>query len=443
VRTVLNVQDKLTALLALDAEVRDVYVKATAIVRKLRAAGHEAWFVGGAVRDLLLGRRILDIDITGTAGPAEVASLFARTVAVGESFGVTRVMVGKHQFEVALYRQEEGYSDGRHPDSVAPGTLEQDVVRRDFTVNGLVLDPESGNVVDLVGGLDDLGRRRLRAIGVPAERMAEDYLRTLRAVRFASCLDFELDVETAASVAEAAAGLDRISRERVRGELEKMAKGGGAARGLSLMFELGLLGKVLPAWPDADSVRVREAVALLSGLPGAVSLVQWLVVVVLAFEPGLLSGPVDFKHIRRRCAELADSLRLSVDERRLLEHRLVLSARMVSVRGERLARRVDLYRSSSFEEVCGMVRFLLTGRGLDVGRLSELVAERAALPSERLSPARFLNGDDLAAAGIAAGPRVGKLLAECEDLAAEGSLVSREGALEWLARRIGAPDSSE
>ncbi len=435
-RNVLDVRSRIAELLASDGEVRTVYSKAAGIVRKLRSAGHEAWFVGGSVRDLLLGRPILDIDITGTAGPAEVAALFSRTVAVGESFGVMRVMVGAHQFEVALYRCEEGYSDGRHPDRVRPGTLEQDVERRDFTVNGLVLDPESGEVVDLVKGLDDLSDRCLRAIGVASERMAEDYLRTLRAVRFASCLGFRLDPATREAVMAAASGLERISRERVRAELVKMAHNGGGASGLALMFELGLLGRALPCWADVGSTQVGEAVGLLRLLPTEMGLVPWLTAVALSFEAGLLSAPVDGVRIRGRCAELAGSLRLSVDERRWLEHRLLLAARLVNVAGSRLARRVELYRSEDFEEVHRLVRSVWAGRGGDVGGLDELVRERASLPAERLKPARFLTGDDLAAAGIAAGPKVGKVLAECEDLAAEGALRSREDALAWLRGRL-------
>lgn len=435
-RTVLNVRDRLSDLLGRDAEARSIFGKAVGIVHTLRAAGHEAWFVGGSVRDLLLSRRILDIDITGSAGPEQVAALFPRTVAVGESFGVVRVMVGSHQFEVALYRREEGYSDGRHPDTVAPGTLEQDVERRDFTVNGLVMDPDSGDVVDLVGGLDDLEHRCLRAIGNPEERMAEDYLRTLRAVRFSACLDFHLDPATRDAVTAAAPGLARISRERVRAELEKMAHNGGAARGLALMFELALLDHTLPHWAGASRAGVETATRLFGRLPSEVDLVQWMTVVVLSLEEDLLARPYEGRRIRELSVLLADSMRLSVNERRRLEHRLLIAVKMVHVRGARQARRVDLYRSESFEEVHGLVKALLSGRGMQTDALDDLSRERQSLPPERLKPARFLTGGDLAAAGIPAGPRVGALLAECEDLAAEGELGSRDEALAWLTRRL-------
>jgi len=435
VRTVLDVRDKLAALLAGDAEARDLFGGAAEIVRKLRSAGHEAWFVGGAVRDLLLGRPIQDIDVTGSASPDEVMALFPRTVAVGESFGVVRVLVGSHQFEVALYRREEGYSDGRHPDRVSPGTLEQDVERRDFTANGLVMDPDAGSIIDLVGGLSDIDRRILRAIGIPSERMEEDYLRTLRAVRFSSCLEFDLDPATREAVAAAAPGLERISRERVRAELEKMAHGGGAVRGLELMEGLSLLGRVFPFWKSAGRRQVETALRLLARLPRRVELVEWLGAVALAFEEGLLSWPTDGRKVRERGAVLADSLRLSGDERREVEQRLLLALRMARIRGERQARRIDLYRADCFDEVLELVRELFAGRGLPTDTLAELVFERASLPPERLHPRRLLTGDDLTAAGISRGPRIGALLAECEDLAAEGILVTREDALAWLGRQ--------
>jgi poly(A) polymerase len=222
------------------------------IVRALRSAGHEAFFVGGCVRDLLRDEIPEDYDIVTSARPEQVMSLFPRTYPVGVSFGVVLVSEGDLLYEVATYRQEAEYEDGRHPSQVSFATAKEDVYRRDFTVNGLLMDPETGEVVDYVGGVADIESRVIRTIGDPEARFAEDHLRMLRAVRFAANLGFIVDGETLAAIKRYGAHIARVSAERIREELTRILTGPGPRRGVELLQTTGLLSQFLP---EIESLR--------------------------------------------------------------------------------------------------------------------------------------------------------------------------------------------
>ena len=403
------------------------------IVGRLARAGHEAFYVGGAVRDIVLGRDFKEIDITTNARPSLVKELFSRTVAIGEAFGVVCVLRGGRQFEVATYRREGSYSDGRHPDSVKPGTLEQDVERRDFTVNGLVLDPECETVLDLVGGLDDLRQGIIRAIGNAAERMEEDFLRCLRAVRFSATLGFEVEAHTLAAVRSSAPGLARISRERVHAELEKMCASGVAAKGLSLLHQAGLSDYVFPVLVPFGDEQVSLAEALLGGVGVPVGLPELLASLHLAVDDSWWSEPPAQARRERVVALQARDLRLSVADRRLLSSLLGAVGTLHDFAQLRLARRADLYRAECFETVVSLLRILLTRSGQETAFLDEALREKAELPSDRLHPPRLVTGDDLLRLGFVPGPLFKELLQETRDLYVEGALKSREEALAHLA----------
>ena len=220
---------------------------ATAIVARLRSAGHQAYFVGGCVRDLVLGREPKDFDVATSATPDQVLSLFDKTFAVGAHFGVVLVCTGEITTEVATFRSDGAYSDGRHPDAVRFSTSpEEDVKRRDFTINGMMLDPADDSVLDLVGGRRDLNAGLIRAIGDPAERFTEDKLRMLRAVRFAARFSFELEPATAKAIERLAPAVNQVSHERVRDELTRMLTEGHARRAFEMLDATGLLAQVLP-----------------------------------------------------------------------------------------------------------------------------------------------------------------------------------------------------
>src|ERR1700733_320385 len=219
---------------------------AAKIVQQLQAAGFAAFWVGGCVRDFLLGRKPQDFDIVTDARPEQIEKLFKRTIAVGRKFGVMVVVESGHQFQVATFRAEADYKDGRRPEKIIFANAEADALRRDFTVNGLFYDPISKKLHDWVGGEKDLRAKIIRTIGPPEKRFAEDHLRLLRAVRFAAQLNFEIEPKTFAAVKSLAPKIKLISAERIRDELLKLFRPPHAARGLVLLRESGLLEQVLP-----------------------------------------------------------------------------------------------------------------------------------------------------------------------------------------------------
>jgi poly(A) polymerase len=220
------------------------------IVRSLRDAGHQAYLVGGCVRDLVLGVEPTDYDVATDATPDEVMRIFPETYAVGAQFGVVLVPLrddANRTVEVATFRSDIGYSDGRHPDQVCfSQSAREDVERRDFTINGLLLDPVKNEVLDFVGGRKDLDAGIIRAIGDPALRFSEDKLRMLRAVRFAARFGYTIEPPTFAAIQKLAVGISQVSRERVRDELTKMLTEGRARQAFMLLDQTGLLREVLP-----------------------------------------------------------------------------------------------------------------------------------------------------------------------------------------------------
>jgi poly(A) polymerase len=222
------------------------FASAASIVARLRDAGFETYLAGGCVRDRLLGRPAADYDVATAALPAQVTALFAKTVEVGAAFGVVRVVAGDGEYEVATFRTEGPYLDGRHPSTVGFAGPREDALRRDFTINGLFLDPGTGAVLDFVGGRADLAARVVRAIGDPAARFHEDRLRMLRAVRLAAQLEFTIEPGTLAAIRRHAGDVGTVSAERVRDELVRMLTGPDPGRALALLRDTELLRAVLP-----------------------------------------------------------------------------------------------------------------------------------------------------------------------------------------------------
>ncbi|QQS03174.1 MAG: CCA tRNA nucleotidyltransferase [Fibrobacterota bacterium] len=253
------------------------------VVRTLREAGHEAWLAGGCVRDLLLGATPKDFDIASSATPHEVRQLFPVTIPVQPELGVTMVIHGTQKLEVTAFRMEGPYLDGRRPSHVVPTTAQGDVQRRDFSINGLLLDPQTGEVVDHVGGIDDLNAKVLRAIGVAHDRFSEDHLRILRAVRFAVRLGFSIEDSTWQAMCGLSGKVSLLSGERILEELAKMFTQGPFARSLELLLDCGVLEAVSP-----------ELATALENPASRQRLVRWLQVPTVSSElwPGLLAAPL-------------------------------------------------------------------------------------------------------------------------------------------------------
>src|SRR3989440_12060876 len=216
------------------------------IAAHLRESGHIAYFAGGCVRDIVRGQTPKDFDIATDAKPENVQKLFPRTYAVGAHFGVILVLEDGFQFEVATFRSDEAYIDGRHPSAVQFSSPEEDARRRDFTINGIFLDPASNKVIDLVGGQADIGAKLVRAIGEPAQRFAEDRLRMLRAVRFATALDYRIDKRTWDALVASASSINQISAERIRDEVVRIFLSSNRVRGWDLLDASGLMSAILP-----------------------------------------------------------------------------------------------------------------------------------------------------------------------------------------------------
>ncbi|MGE0708309.1 MAG: CCA tRNA nucleotidyltransferase [Planctomycetota bacterium] len=417
---------------------------ALSVVRRLREAGHQSLYAGGCVRDRLLGRAPSDYDVATDAHPEQVRALFRRTLSVGEQFGIVIVRLGGQQVEVATFRAEGEYSDGRRPDQVHyADDAETDAQRRDFTVNGLFFDPLAGTVLDHIGGLPDLVAGRVRAIGCPHERFTEDRLRILRAPRFAAQLGFDIEPETAAAARQQAEEIrtSKVSPERIRVELAKLLRSPGRARGWRWCRELELLPIVLPA-AVPDAVRVEHALLDLPPRPfGEDELpVLWAIALhgTVMHGGGAGAGPRQAEEALRalRCSnkEVAGAAALLValsEARRFGE--LGLAAQ------KRLLREVDtdalltLLRATS-----------LAGDG-DLEPLRLLAARRRAFrdeppPTGSASPP-LIGGNDLRAGGIPPGKVYGRILPRIEDAQLEGRVLTREDALA-LARELAAVESA-
>jgi tRNA nucleotidyltransferase/poly(A) polymerase len=426
------------------------------VIRALREAGHEALLAGGCVRDLLLHAAPKDYDIATSARPDDIEALFDHTVAVGKAFGVIQVLdeLPGVYVEVATFRHDGPYLDGRHPSTVTFSSAAEDAARRDFTINALFLDPETGEVHDYVGGLADLNARVIRAVGEPRVRFGEDKLRLLRAVRFAAGLNFELDDATLAAVREMASQITVCSAERIRDELIKMLTIAGRARGFRLMFETGLLDAILPEisamhgvaqppqyHPEGDVF--THTLLALDLLPSPCSLT--LALGVLLHD---VAKPPTFDDSGDRIrfhGHDALGARMSGDILRRLKFPNEVIERVQSLVADHLkfmnldnmrpATLKRFLRKPHFDEDLELHRIdCLAGAGrLETWKLTR--RNLAAMREEDLRPKVPITGRDLIELGMKPGPEFKALLAAIEDEMLEGRVKTREEALAFVRQR--------
>jgi tRNA nucleotidyltransferase/poly(A) polymerase len=422
------------------------------IVRKLRVAGHVGYYAGGCVRDLLSGKVPKDIDIATDARPDVVQKLFRRTYAVGAHFGVIVVLENGFQFEVATFRSDGAYIDGRHPVEVHFATAEEDAARRDFTINGMFFDPEKEEVIDFVGGRADLDRRLLRAIGDPAQRFAEDRLRMLRAIRFATLLGFEIDPATWAAIVASAPSITQISAERIREELVKIFLSPNRARGWDLLDASGLMGAVLPEiekmkgceqppqfHPEGDVFKHTRI--MLGMLPAEASLP--LVFSVLFHDVAKPAtaivdeeGRIRFNGHDRVGAEMTEAIM-----GRLRFSRAEIDATVEAVRQHmvfkdvpnmRVAKLKRFMARPTFEDELELHRVDCASSHAMLDNYKFLLEKKEEFASEPIIPPPLVRGEDLIALGLKPGPRFGEILEAVETRQLEGALKDREEALAWL-----------
>jgi len=428
---------------------------AESVIERLRARGHEALLAGGCIRDLLLGRPPKDYDVATSARPDAILALFPGALTVGVAFGVVVVQDGPVQVEVATFRSDEGYADGRRPDAVTFTDAREDAQRRDFTINGMFMDPSSGNVVDYVGGRSDLEAGLVRAIGDARLRFAEDHLRMLRAVRFAAELGFQVEPATAEAIRELAAKVAGVSAERVAAELKRLlaAPPDGRHTGLQLAHDLGLLEVILPEVTAMRGVRQGPTVH-----PEGDVFVHTLLAVREVREPTFELALAMLLHDigKPRTAALRESRwtfygheRIGEDMARAVCERLrlsVLQTRRVTwlVRAHmklmyademREARLKRLMAEEGFEELAELWRADCLASGGSAEPYEALMARYRAMAREEVKPRPLVTGDDLLAMGLQAGPVFREILDEVYDAQLEGRAATRDAALA-LARKI-------
>ncbi len=428
---------------------------ACAIIKRLQEKGHQALLAGGCVRDRIMERPAQDYDIATSARPDDVEALFAETVPVGKQFGVVMVLHGGYQYEVATFRSDKGYSDGRHPDEVVFTDAHTDAQRRDFTINGLFMDPVSGEVVDYVEGEADIARCLVRAIGDPAARFQEDKLRMLRAIRFACELNFAIDEDTFEAVKELSSEVTQVSEERIGEELLKLLTGNDPARGLRLWEETGLLAAILP-----EVAAMRECEQPPKYHPEGDVLEHTLIMLRLMRNPtpslalGVLLHDVAkppcriitedgrtrfFGHCeqgeemgREICRRLRYSAALADQVGFLVHHHL----NILDIPDMRPAKMKRFIRQDGMEELMELAR-LDAESSSDSAALYCFLKEQLHSPDPHsLSPPPLINGDDLIELGYQPGPIFREILSAVETAQLEEEIKTRGEAVDLVRGRF-------
>jgi len=428
--------------------------KAREIVARLREHRSVAYFAGGCVRDLVRGEAPKDIDIATDARPEKVQKIFPRTYAVGAHFGVIVVLEDNFQFEVATFRSDGAYLDGRHPTEVHFSSPQEDAARRDFTINGMFFDPIATEVIDFVGGRADLEARIIRAIGDPGQRFTEDRLRMLRAVRFATVLGFEIEPRTWEALRQNSARINEISAERIREELVRIFLSPNRTRGWDLLDESGLLRAILPEieamkgckqpeqfHPEGDVFQHTRL--MLKLLPEKVSVP--LVFSVLFHDIGKPptasvdeNGRIRFNGHDRVGAEMAEEIM-----QRLRFSRAEIDATVEMVRQHmvfkdvprmRIAKLKRFMARPTFEDELELHRIDCASSHRMMENYDFLLRKREEFANEPIIPPPLVRGDDLIALGLKPGPKFGEILEAVETRQLEGALRTREEALDWVKR---------
>lgn len=431
----------------------DARQTAVSLARRLKKAGHIAYFAGGCVRDRLLDKQPKDYDIATSATPAQVTQLFPGSNEVGAHFGVVIAKEHGHAVEIATFRTDGSYRDGRRPEAVTFSTPEEDAQRRDFTINGLFEDPESGGVIDFVGGRQDLTNGILRAIGNPADRFAEDSLRLLRAVRFATTLGFEIEPGTWSAMLAHADGLARISPERIRDEFSRIIVLPARARGLDLLVDSGLIRHFIPEvlpligceqppeWHPEGDVYVHTRI-MLEMLPPDAPLELCLAVLLhdIAKPPTQTfdaeAGRIRFNGHDAMGASMAEEIlrRLRYPNHVIEEVAFIVSRHMqfMNVQQMRVSKLKRFMAAPTFPLELDLHRVDCASSNGFTENLDFLIAKQEEFAAEPLIPAPLVKGHDLIAMGMQPGPRFSEILEAVQTEQLEGRLTDRDSALQWV-----------
>ena len=366
------------------------------IVQQLQTAGHAALFAGGCVRDMLMGCEPHDHDVATSATPEEVCRLLRRTQPVGAKFGVILARLGSHAVEVATFRTDDDYEDGRRPVGVQFSNPQEDAQRRDFTINGMFFDPIAEEVVDYVGGRADLTAKLIRAIGEPERRFAEDHLRLLRAVRFAARLGFEIEPATWAAMQHHAAEIEKISPERIRMELEQIISDSHRAHGVKMLHDAGILQHL---WPGARAVceRIETVGKVLVALPAAAPFELGLAALLLEDSP---------REVDQVCAAIRCSNNTFATVKWLVENQDAL----VDPAALTLADLKLLMAYDAFDDLTALLRAKLLSDGKDLAPYETIRSRAESIAPKDVAPPPLVTGHDLAKMGLKQGPRYKAIL---------------------------------
>lgn len=428
--------------------------KAVSIVNRLRQKGFEAYLAGGCVRDMVLGKTPQDYDITTSAKPEDVEKIFTDAIPVGAQFGVMLVLIDEQPFEVASFRYDGPYLDGRHPMHVRYGSLEEDIQRRDFTINGMIYDPQANRVIDRVGGMADLKRRSVRAIGDAQERFEEDRLRMIRAVRFAASLDFAIEPLTFDAIQKLAPTVTKIAWERIGDELTRILTAGGARRGFELLDRSGLLEVLLPEisamkgiaqspdfHPEGDVF--IHTLLLLGHLEAPSETLAYGCLLHDVAKPVCMRQEehrITFYGHTERGAPMAEGILKRLKRSRAVWERVAYLVRNhlrhVQAPQMRLSTLKRFLREDGIEELLELARIDALSSNGDLQYYRFCQERRAALKDDEIRPAPLLRGDDLMHLGFKPGPLFAQILRQVEDAQLGGELHGREEALEWVKKHF-------
>jgi len=429
--------------------------KAVVVVKRLREHGYESYLAGGCVRDMLLDKSPQDYDITTSAKPDAIAGMFSQTVPVGAQFGVMLVVVDGEPFEVATFRHDGPYLDGRHPSEVRYGSLKDDILRRDFTINGMVYDPIEERVIDLVDGKKDLERRSIRAIGDPRERFAEDRLRMVRAVRFAASLDFAVEENTLAAIGALAPTVGQISWERIGEEVTRILTEGGARKGFELLDATGLLSQIMPEisamkgveqspdyHPEGDVF--THTMLLLSQLQEPAETLAYGCLLHDVGKPVCIQRTgerLTFYGHTEKGAAMAEEIMKRLKRSRTTWERVVYLVRNhlrhTQAPNMRLSTLKRFLGEEGIDELLELTRIDALSSNGDLQYYRFCKQKLEEFKEEEIHPAPLLRGRDLLALGFSPGPAFSEILKQVEEAQLGGELNSREQALAWVSEHYG------
>ncbi|MBN1794320.1 MAG: HD domain-containing protein [Candidatus Omnitrophica bacterium] len=422
---------------------------AEAIIKRLNSRGFIAYFAGGCVRDMIMKRKPDDYDIATSARPDETRRLFAKTLAIGQQFGVILILEGPFEFEVATFRREGPYLDGRHPTNVRFTDAREDALRRDFTVNALFYDLRQREVIDYVDGQKDIEQKLIRSVGSPYKRFEEDKLRMLRAVRFSCKLDFQIEPETYQAIQDTCAAIHQVSIERIRDELIKICTSHGAGRALELLLETGLLKELLPEvcalkgveqprefHPEGDVFEHTRRMMDLLENPNPVLAFATLLHDIAKPATFQQSDRIRFNEHDKRGAEMAEHIlrRLRFSNRDIETVSIMIAnhMRFMHVKQMKPTRLEHFMLRPTFPDELVMHRIDCLASHGDLSVFEFLTEKYKELQARPPAAPPVLSGRDLLGAGYTQGPYMGEVLRQAEEAYLEGIVQTKEEALRWV-----------